>query len=368
MSYLGANPVVAQVDGYNKAEADALYKEAPTQNLIINGGMNVAQRGTSETGVTTSGYHTVDRWELQINAAGTWTMEQGSGLGPHGKSLKLTCTTADASLAAGDFIVLTTRLEGQDLQHLRKGTVDAEALSLGMLVKCDDTKTFVVELLDTDNSRHIAGTMTITSGGAEQEVSFTFDGDTSGVFTDDANESLALNIWLAAGSTFTGGTLPTSWATVSNANRAVGCDNLADAVNNYFEITGVQLEVGPVASDFVHESYDETRQKCLRYFERIGDDMEAYAIVTFFSTTACYHALRYHEKRAAPTFSIKGANSDFRVRSAGNNYTCNLVDASNIKAQGCRLDCTITGTAVAGESGWLSHVSGSTALLLDSEL
>lgn len=240
---------------------------ASIPNLIINGAMQVAQRGTSETGVTTSGYYAVDRWKFEINAAGTWTVEQGSGLGEHANSLKVTCTTADASLAAGDYVILSTALEGQDLQHLRKGTVDAKSLSLGFLVKSDETKTFVCELYDYDNGRHVCGSMTISSSGVEQEVSFTFAGDVTGAFDNDVNNSFQLNIWLAAGSTFTSGTLATSWTTVVQANRAAGCGNLADATNNYFEITGVQLVPGETLPPFRHEPYGDVLQKCLRYFE-----------------------------------------------------------------------------------------------------
>jgi hypothetical protein len=280
------------------------------RNLIINGAMTVDQRakGVAVTGITTSAYHTVDRWQLVLSGAGTWTMAQvASSIAGHGKALRFTCTTANASLGAGDHMFFRTKLEGQDLQHILKGTANAKNLSLSFPVLCDDTKTFVVELYDFDNTRHVCGTMTISSGGTEQDVSFDFPADVTGAFGDDANASLGMNIWLAAGSDYTSGTLATSWASVSTANRAVGCSNLADAVSNYFEITGIQLEVGSTATPFEHESYGVTKAKCQRYYYQTSE-LKLWATPRFSLSTGTGYGAWYFPvaMRAAPTFTESG--------------------------------------------------------------
>ena len=140
------------------------------RNLIINGAMQVAQRGTSETGVTSSGYKNApDRWLLTGSATGTfgtWSVSQStdtpSGEG-FGKSYKLECTTADASLAAGDNLTLQHRIEGQNLQQLSKGTSNAKSLTLSFWVKSNKTGTYIAELRDQDNARVYGQQYTISS-------------------------------------------------------------------------------------------------------------------------------------------------------------------------------------------------------------
>ena len=127
------------------------------RNLIINGAMNVAQRGTSETGTGTNGYHTVDRFRLAFNnTAGRVTMTQDSSA-PEGfaNSIKLACSTADTSVAADEYFFMDTKLEGQNLQTIAKGTSSAKPLALSFYVKGNASATYVVELYDSDNNRNL---------------------------------------------------------------------------------------------------------------------------------------------------------------------------------------------------------------------
>lgn len=366
-NFFGHGVPLAQFDGYTQAQIAALLG---AENLIINGAMQVAQRGTSEAGVTNSGYYAVDRWKFNINVAGSWTIEQGLGLGEHAKSLKVTCTTADASLSAGDFIILSTALEGQDLQHLRKGTVDAKALSLGLIMKSDETKTFICELYDHDNGRHVCGSMTVTSSDVEQKVSFAFAGDTSGVLDNDANASLQLNIWLAAGSDFTSGTLQTSWGATVQANRAVGCDNLADAVNNYFEITGVQLVPGEILPPFRHEPYGDVLQKCQRYYQRYGDSNNAsLGVFTVWASTSGYSGMTIPEMRAAPTGSMEGnlANCVLYL-SSGSTRQLTSFNVNNASKNMIEMLIQWSGGVSSPDNGWLRLASIYNVLTLDAEI
>ena len=238
------------------------------RNLIINGAMQVAQRGVSEPNITADGYYTADRLKTGINGLGTWTQSVEND-GPDGfsKSLKMLCTSAAASPAAGNFLLLTYRFEGQDLQHLKKGTSSAESVTLSFWVKSNKTGTYTAELMDNDNSlRHIGKSFTVNSSGTWEYKTVTFEGDTTGAFDNDNNLSLYLDFWLAGGSNFTGGTLQTSWGSYVAANRAAGNVNLGDTTNNYFQITGVQLEVGETATPFEHRSYGEELALCQRYY------------------------------------------------------------------------------------------------------
>ena len=262
--------------------SEQLYAAYPNfRNLIINGDMRIAQRGTSVSGITTTGYHTVDRMLHSIANVGTWTISQDTDV-PTGQgfanSLKMDCTTANGSLLTSSVGILIYRLEGQMLQHLKKGTSNAESVTLSFWVKSNKTGTYVCELGDSDNTRHIAQTYTIDSADTWEKKTLTFAGDTTGAFDNDNGASLQLNFWIASGTNYSSGTTPTSWASTVNANRAAGLTvNLADSTSNYINITGCQLEIGDAASDFEFMPYDMELQRCLRYFEKRTNYIETTA-------------------------------------------------------------------------------------------
>jgi len=200
----------------------------------------------------------------------TWTISQDTDV-PTGQgfanSLKLDCTTADASPAAGDRIFLTQRLEGQMLQSLKKGTSNAESTTVSFWVKSNVTGTYILELFDNDNTRQVSKTYTISSASTWEKKTITFDGDTTGTLDDDNNASLYVQWWLGAGTNWTSGTASGSWATNTNANRAAGLTaNIGSDTANEWFITGVQLEADTSASDFEFLPYDVNLQRCQRYY------------------------------------------------------------------------------------------------------
>ena len=305
------------------------------RNIIINGDMSVSQRSTSASSITSSGYHALDRHRLAISSLGTWTISQSTdvptGQG-FGKSMKFDCTTADASPSASDVMWVQHRIEGQNLQYLKKGTSSAEKTTLSFWVKSNKTGTYIAELEDTDNSRHIAKSYTISSSDTWEKKTITFDGDTTGTLTNDNNTSLELHLYLGAGTNYTSGTLATSWASNTDANRAVGQVNLADSTSNEWYITGVQLEAGTTASDFEFLPFDVNYQRCMRYYET----SQPYG-TRGFTTTSGYMSgdtrtnvttqidgFNYRvEKRASPTVTIyrivDGASGKvYRTNDAGN--------------------------------------------------
>ena len=246
------------------------------RNLIINGAMTVAQRGTSQASVgSTSGYFTVDRFEYAKGGTvnGVFTMSQDTDV-PSGqgfaKSLKMDVTTADASIGADAQYNIRQRIEGQNLQHLKKGTSSAESTTVSFWVKSNKTGTYIVSLVDTDNSRTISKSYTINSASTWEKKTITYDGDTTGTLDNDNAVSLDVLFRLGAGSNFTSGTLATSWESTTNANVAVGQVNVTDSTSNEWYITGVQLEVGETATPFEHRSYGDELARCQRYYYRWG--------------------------------------------------------------------------------------------------
>ena len=243
------------------------------RNIIINGDMSIAQRSTSVASITTGGYKTVDRFPLNLDL-GTWTQSQSTDV-PTGqgfaKSFKMDCTTANASPSAAILAAVRTKIEGQNLQYLKKGTANAESTTLSFWVKSNKTGTYIAELVDNDNSRQISASYTVDVTDTWEKKTITFPGDTSGAFGNDNGASLELHFWLGGGSNYTSGTLSTSWSSITQANRAVGQVNLADDTANEWYITGVQLEVGTSASDFEFLPVDVNLNRCHRYCNAFMD-------------------------------------------------------------------------------------------------
>jgi len=244
------------------------------RNFVINGDMQIAQRGTSTASITTSGYRTADRWNSDMSSLGTWTQSvendapTGSGFR---KSLKMLCTTADASPAAGDYIYVNQVLEGQNLQQIAKGTSSAKQLTVSFWVKSNVTGTYILEFYDVDNTRQTSKSYTVSASGVWEYKTITFAADTTGAFDNDNAASLGVNFWLSAGTNFTSGTLQSTWVSSTTANRAVGQVNLASAISNYWQITGVQLEVGDTATPFEFKSVEDELLECQRYYEHNYD-------------------------------------------------------------------------------------------------
>jgi len=279
------------------------------RNLIINGAMQVWQRGTSFTEVDGVAYHT-DRFESYISSTATGEStisESTDSPDGFGNSYKIEVTTADSSLASGAEYGLYQYFEGQNLQGLKKGTSDAKSLTASFWVKSSLTGTFIVELMDNDNSnRHINKSYTINTANTWEYKTITFEGDTTGTLDNDNNNSFHINWWLGGGSNFTGGTLQTSWGTLTQANRAAGQTNVYGTDGATWQLTGVQLEVGEIATPFEHRSYGEELALCQRYFERVGGDAN-YAQIGMGSTrttSQTYFNVSFkHRKRAVPSVS-----------------------------------------------------------------
>ena len=337
------------------------------RNIIINGNMQVAQRSTS-VAVTASGFHTCDRWGIALSSDGRFTMSQASitDLEGFGKALKLDCTTADTSIASNEILLLYQKFEGQFVQKMQKGFSSAKPVTVSFYVKGNASATYVAELLDQDNSsRHINKTFSVTTSWSR--VSLTFPGDTTGKLDSDNASSLRLNIWLHGGSDYTGGTLQTSWGSIVGANRAAGISSFFDSTDREFFITGVQMELGEVATPFEHQTLSDNLARCQRYYQ-ISGTARTYGIVANQHTaTTCFANLRWWQlMRAAPTVTI-GATSAYNVYNATENITISDIGASQITANSCELYAT-TSSRTAGTATHINTNGDTTFWKAESEL
>ena len=235
------------------------------RNLIINGAMQVAQRGT----VTSAAgkYGGADRYQFAAQGANA-TLSQDTDV-PTGQgfssSQKVDVTTENDMSGAGHYAMIRQKIEGQNLQHLLYGTSSAKKLTLQFWVRSSKTGTHVVELLHGDASYFNSRQYTIASANTWQKVTLTFDGYQTTALDNDTGIGIQLAWWLASSATYGGGTHSDNTWHNTQANRAVGQVNVFDDEDNNFYLTGVQLEVGDTASDFEHRSFDEELLKCYRY-------------------------------------------------------------------------------------------------------
>ena len=279
----GVTPVANGGTAATTFAGAGLSKRPNAKPLWYNGNMQVSQRGDS-TGVTNgnSDYYACDRYKFNedgtMSAVLTITQEtltSGSAFTTdgHTRALKYDVTTADTSVANDIYARIEQRFEKQDLQVLKKGTSNAEKVTLAFWVKATVTGTNVVEFQDQANTRHCCATYTISSSDTWEHKVITFAADTSTGDPFGTGNGLAANInfVLQAGSNYTSGTLATAWADSVDANRAAGHNsNHFSSTSNNFHLTGIQLEVGEYTSStlppFQHESFEENVARCQRYF------------------------------------------------------------------------------------------------------
>jgi len=346
-----------------------------SKNIIINGDMSIAQRSASVSSITSdNAIHTLDRYRTRLTTLGTWTQSQSTTV-PSGqgfaKSLKMDCTTADASPAAGDRLFITQRFEGQMLQYLKKGTSNAQSLTLSFWVRSNKTGTYICELYDQNNSRHINKSYTISVADTWEKKTITYDGDTTGAFTNNNGNSLECAWWLGAGTTYTSGTLQTSWGSGTNANRAVGQVNLADSTSNDWYITGVQLEAGSVASDFEFLPVDVNLQRCQRYYYRINPNSSSGSIgsAAYYISTAVFTMLEFPTSmRTSPSLELATGTNYYNINRNGDNDQFNdfSLNTSNIDSAHLYTDSNVSSTA--GFAGRTRFNSASGYVAFSAEL
>ena len=243
------------------------------RNVIINGGMTVAQRATSSTD---TGCKTVDRW--QISNANTDELafaQKQTASYPNGfsKCYEFDVTTAESALAADELTYIRYKVEAQDLRPFYNGDGTGKDFTLSFWVRAKQTGTYQVSIHKEDNTtRFISSTYAYAVADTWQFVQWNVTGDTgtSGINADNG-QGFDITWKLAVGTDYTSGTPVTSWGSFSNSVFAAGqAVNVLDNTANYFKITGVQLEVGSVATPFEHRTYGEELTRCQRYYTRTG--------------------------------------------------------------------------------------------------
>jgi len=236
------------------------------RNLIINGAMQVAQRGTSAS-APSDGSFLLDRFNIFRNGAGVVDVSQSS-VAPDGfrNSLLLSVSTADTSLGSSDFGGLRYVVEGYDTAQIGFGTANAKQITLSFYARSNVVGTYSVSFRNSAANRYYTANYTIDSADTWEQKSITITADTSGTWVTDNGKGIDLRFCLWEGG-FSAS--PDTWGD----GNIIGANNTTTSwiasTNNTFYITGVQLEVGDTATPFEHRSYGDELAKCQRYYYKV---------------------------------------------------------------------------------------------------
>ena len=353
------------------------------RNIAYNGAMNIAQRGTSRTGVTNGanqGYQTVDRITTAGNSNGVFTMTQTAD-GPDGfaNCLKLDCTTADTSIAASEYFLIEQKLEGQDLQQLNYNQSSAKTSTISFYVKGNASAQYTFALqyhLSGGTARWFTKGFAVTTDWTR--VVITIPGDTQASsgsdygIADDTATGANLMIWFHGGTNFSSGThQDTAWA--DRDYTKLFQDNqtsFSDSTDRTFFITGLQMEVGSQATPFEHRSFGEELFLCQRYFRDLcsGINGSVLSLVTHYaSTNAVGTFVLSPEMRTTPTAIAVSSASHFTTYSAAAARVCSALQTDSFAPNIARMTATIS-SITAGYSGWIQPNTTSATMHITAEL
>ena len=345
------------------------------RNLIINGDMRIAQRGTSATGISTAAYKTVDRFKMTAGAGtSVWSMTQDTDV-PSGQgfanSVRLNCTTAEATVV--DHIHLMQIIEAQNCQHLKYGTSNAEQLTLSFWVKSNKTGTYVAWFYQVDDVRQTNKTYTIDAANTWEKKTITISSDTIGVIDNDNDQGLMVRWILGAASALTSGTSPDgTWEAYTDANAYAGQTvNLADSTSNYINITGVQLEVGDTATPFEHRPYDMELERCKRYYEKMTapNSYTRFAVGQCVATTQSKTLLYFTEKRAVPSIAFATTSLFMVGANTGGGLLCTAITSEQPSYKTVGIVANVSSGLSTGDATYLAANNSTSAYIeISSEL
>jgi hypothetical protein len=266
------------------------------RNRIINGAMVIDQRNAGASVTVTSSNYSVDRFLLQGSQSSKFTGQQNAGsvTPPVGFTTYLGITSISAySVAAGEIFCIQQQIEGYNIADLGWGTASAKSVTLSFWVRSSLTGTFGASLTNDTPNRSYPFSYTISASNTWEYKTITVPGDTTGTWLTNNGTGIRLYIGLGVGSTFSG--TAGAWA-AADYRSATGAASVVGTNGATFYITGVQLEVGSVATPFEREIYSNTLAKCQRYYETFNVNASG------VNLTARYAVV----KRAAPTVTRTG--------------------------------------------------------------
>jgi len=296
--------IVLASDGTATAQLSSLNGGALSgaRNRIINGDMRIDQRnaGAAVTINSTANTYTLDRWFASGESTdGVFTVDQTTDA-PAGfsNSTRITTTTADASIGSTQIYLFRQSIEGYNIYDLAFGTASAKAFTFSFWIRSSLTGTFGGALNNSANDRNYPFTYSISAANTWEYKTISVTGDTTGTWLTDTGRGITLTFQIGAGSSRIAAA--GSWTGTSSIYGATGATNVIGTLNATWDITGVQLEAGSVATPFERRSYGQELALCQRYFVSASINVSPSA----WNATPYYFPVTM---RATPTVTGTGA-------------------------------------------------------------
>jgi len=361
---------------------DNTIRRPNAKPLIINGDMQIAQRGTSFTHANSNNNEfPVDRFQFVLGSIGEYTSIQeslSSGAAYNAgfkKAARIDTTSAVSSPDAGDYFWFQYIMEAQDCLVFKKGTSSAEKMTVAFWVKSNKTGTGQLTVKDSDNDRQVAGTYAISSADTWEHKVINLPADTSGAMNNDNGAGFRFEWWLGAGSSYSGGAVPTAWEARADGDRGVSTLAINDNTANDWAITGIQVEVGEFSSTtlppFQFEDTGDNLLRCKRYYQTtiMPDTSDYWGQGYYYTNSEFTCKMPIQEMRAQPTLDQVSGSNYFTV------YSNNAGDAINdfsLDASSSRRCVSFSDTGessgTAGFGGGLYKTNASARFAFDAEL
>jgi hypothetical protein len=348
--------------------ANAVTPVNSFKNRIINGNMSVDQRnaGASVT-VNGSSPYTLDRWQAEDDTDGVFTVQQDAGAvtPPAGFTdyLGVTTTTADSSLAAGQYSRVQQCIEGYNIADLAWGTASASPVTLSFWVRSSLTGTFGGALQNGSFNRSYPFTYTISAANTWEQKSITIAGDTTGTWSTTNGRGLFVQFGLGVGSTYSG--TAGAWA-ASNLISATGATSVIGTLNATWYITGVQLEVGSTATSFDYRPYGTELALCQRYFylhaqgNNAQDQMIGTALV--YSASQVEYVLPFKTTmRTSPSLYVSNVSNTFGISNGSYTTTTSTFTIYGGTTNSALIYCTPVASGTTGVAVRLNIASAATS-------
>lgn len=316
------------------------------RNRIINGNMRVDQRneGASVTINSATAAYTLDRWAgVGASADGVFTVIRSTSTPPTDFTnfLRVTVTTADASIGTSQFYSVYQRVEGTNVYDWNLGSSSAVSLTLSFYVRSSLTGTFSGALQNSAQNRSYPFSYTINAANTWERKTVSLTGDTTGTWLATTGIGIGVYFDLGSGSTVRG--TAATWA-ASTYYGVTSASSVIATLNATWDLTGVQFEVGSTATAFEHHTDAINYIFCQRYYEK------SYEIGTVAGTSTANGATNFWPssgsfgggyasdrsfkvvKRAAPTmtpYSTTGASGNIRDLNAGTDAASSINGGSS---------------------------------------
>lgn len=343
------------------------------RNMIINGAMVASQRGTSHTSQHLDNNYGIDRWQVICpNTSAVLVHSQETTGGPDGFKnwLKISPSTADTSIAASDYSSVQQKIEGYNFAPARYGFADAKNVTVSFKFKTNKAGTYCICHRNSAADRNYIHEFTPVADGSWQTITYTVPGDTSGTWDTTNAIGWRFELFLANGSSLQSSTTDT-WFGGQYYHSTPNQVNFLDSTSNELGITGVQVEVGNLATSFEHRSYGDEFAKCQRYYQFVGSgNNQTIATGTYYTGTTVY---------ATRVFPVAMRATPSLEATSGTNYYIAYTNNTNTQSNSMSLDGSTTNLAAeitlnmntsdtAGRSCFLRTHKPDTSVAFSAEL